>query len=493
MNKIILHTFTVAATLLTVNGFSQSNRAFAITGETKGSFNWNAVREIDLSTGEVIKTYYDRSFTRDIEIVNTQKAKVDVDLAVPSHHSVGVRTINRDNAAANSGKNPLYVIDGRVADKQITDLNVSPADIKAINVLKNDAATAKWGTRAANGVIEITTKNGTAPFRDRRNNTKLQPMAEGVAAAAYDAKNNRLYYTPMRGTELRYFDLNSSTTKIVYEQNQPIFDGNRYDEANVITRMAFGSDGYGYALTNNGNNLIRFTTSEKATFTNLGALSDGKNNGKVSVHEQATSWGGDMVGDIYGNLYLVTYKNHLFKINPQTMVADYQGQIKGLPAEFTSNGMVADDKGQLVISSAINAENYYHVNISTLEATPFQKTESTVYNASDLANANLLYQNAAVALTTSFEALDNKAINVFPNPVKGKMFNMQFGKVPAGKYELQLSDANGKNILQQQLSVNIHGQVEQINMPRTTAGGMYLLKLTGSDSKVVYNKKIIVE
>lgn len=491
MNKLFLHTFIVASALTSLNGFSQSNRAFAITGETKGSFNWNAVREIDLSTGEVVKTYYERSFTNNIEIVNTQNARIDVDLSTSLRHPAQRRLFNQDKSIVNPDKLPLVVVDGKVTDKQVTDLNTF--DIKQVDVFKGDAAVTRWGNLAANGVIEITTKNGAVSFKDRRSNIKLQPMAEGVAAAAYDAKNNRLYYTPMRSTELRYFDLNSSTTKIVYEQNQPIFDGNRYDEANVITRMAFGSDGYGYALTNNGNNLIRFTTGAKAAFTNLGALTDGKDNSKVSVHAQATSWGGDMVGDIYGNLYLITYKNHLFKINPKTMVADYLGQVKGLPAEFTSNGMVADNNGQLVLSSAINAENYYHLNISTLEATPFQKTTGTVYNASDLANGNLLYQNAEVALKTRLDVLDNKAVSIFPNPVKGKVFSLRFDKLPAGKYDLQLNDANGKNVLQKSLSVNIHGQVEQINLPRTSAGGMYLIKLTGGDKKVVYDNKIVVE
>lgn len=40
-------------------------------------------------------------------------------------------------------------------------LNVAPADIKDIVVLKDAAATAIWGSKAANGVLQITTKRGT--------------------------------------------------------------------------------------------------------------------------------------------------------------------------------------------------------------------------------------------------------------------------------------------------------------------------------------------
>ena len=52
---------------------------------------------------------------------------------------------------------PLYVIDG-VAGGDINSLN--PADIESIDVLKDAAATAIYGSRATNGVVMVTTKRG---------------------------------------------------------------------------------------------------------------------------------------------------------------------------------------------------------------------------------------------------------------------------------------------------------------------------------------------
>src|SRR5439155_13539927 len=141
------------------------------------------------------------------------------------------------------------------------------------------------------------------------------------------------------------------------------------------TRMAFASDGVGYAITNDGKSLIRFTTDQKPSVTNLGPLLDGKKNATMSIHAQCSSWGGDMVGDSYGNMYIVTYRNHMYKLNPKTRIADYLGQLKGLPEEFTSNGMVVNGNGDLIISSATQSDNYYKVNISTLEATAIAKNE----------------------------------------------------------------------------------------------------------------------
>jgi len=49
-------------------------------------------------------------------------------------------------------------VDGVVQQSRLNDLN--PSDIESVEVLKGAAAAAVWGTRAANGVIVITTKKG---------------------------------------------------------------------------------------------------------------------------------------------------------------------------------------------------------------------------------------------------------------------------------------------------------------------------------------------
>lgn len=71
--------------------------------------------------------------------------------------------------------NPLIVVDGMPLQTEIPGdfnfgsadeqgyaqlLNISPADIKEITALKDASATAIWGSRAANGVLVITTKRG---------------------------------------------------------------------------------------------------------------------------------------------------------------------------------------------------------------------------------------------------------------------------------------------------------------------------------------------
>lgn len=58
-----------------------------------------------------------------------------------------------------AGSTPLYVLDG-IPTTSRTVMAMNPNDIKSVTVLKDASATSIYGSRAANGVIYITTKRG---------------------------------------------------------------------------------------------------------------------------------------------------------------------------------------------------------------------------------------------------------------------------------------------------------------------------------------------
>jgi len=66
----------------------------------------------------------------------------------------------RGFGSINGNRSPLYVVDGAPYSSDISAIN--PADIESMTVLKDAAATSIYGTRGANGVILITTKQGKA-------------------------------------------------------------------------------------------------------------------------------------------------------------------------------------------------------------------------------------------------------------------------------------------------------------------------------------------
>jgi len=57
-----------------------------------------------------------------------------------------------------TGNKPLYVVDGKVFNGELEDIKVD--NIEKLSVIKDASATAIYGSRGANGVIVVTTKNG---------------------------------------------------------------------------------------------------------------------------------------------------------------------------------------------------------------------------------------------------------------------------------------------------------------------------------------------
>lgn len=384
-----------------MSAHAQSKKAYAITGDVKGSYNWITVKEVDLSTGEVVKTVYD--------------------------------------------------------------------------------ATTQFNLKSADGQ----TLQSRSAFD--------QPTYSGVAAAALDEKNNRLYFTNMRGNELRYFDLTTSQVTVVVNTDPAFNTGEKFQsEANVITRMVIAGDGFGYALTNDGKNLIRFSTEGKTVISNLGAVRDAAKNGGVSFHNQCTSWGGDMIADAYGNLYVFSMRGNIFKINPNTRVAEHLGTVEGLPGNFTINGAAVDAEGFVVVSSAALTDSYFKINLGTMVATAVIKSGDNVWNASDLASGNIAYKGGLNTPAVIAEVKGNSAISVYPNPVASNFVNVAFEKVTPGRYTIELMDASGRKVLNQAAEIN-GVQNQKVNLPKSTAGGMYLIRVINADGKIVFNDKIVVQ
>jgi TonB-linked SusC/RagA family outer membrane protein len=92
----------------------------------------------------------------------------------------GTRSLTADN-------DPLVVLDGIPFAGSISD--ISPDDIKSVDILKDASATAIYGSRGANGVILITSNKGSK-------GEKLQ-----VAYNGYYGVKSAIYYPMMNGSE----------------------------------------------------------------------------------------------------------------------------------------------------------------------------------------------------------------------------------------------------------------------------------------------------
>ncbi len=405
--------------LSSLSGVAQQSRTFAITGDGNNDYLWMNIREVNLETGAITKTIFERNQT-----------------------------------------------------------NYSLTPVNGTKILGSEK------------------KPNTNIFSD-----PTFPTSTFVAAAALDKKNNRLFFMPMRLSELRWIDLNEKSDVVNFHSipnPAHVVAATAQEEEKHLTRMVIAADGKGYALSNDGQQLLQFSTGKKPVIKDLGALIDAESNNGISVKTKCTSWGGDMVADAFGKLYIISAAKHVFEVDVNTKIATHKGIISGLPDSFTSNAAAVDDKGNLVISSANVLAGYYRVNMKDLSATPIQGSD-TKYSVADLANGNLLFEKEAQAARNTGVAVlpvlvnDEATANVFPNPVTGNSFTVNFDKYKAGKYIVVLSDLSGKSLQTTSVSINKGLQNKTIQLNRKPANGLYMIKVINADNKIMFTEKLVID
>lgn len=337
-------------------------------------------------------------------------------------------------------------------------------------------------------------------YASKANGLSNGPTALGVAACALDARHNRLYFATMHFSDILFMDLdNKEASFTTVKQN--VFGGNPVEsfqsEENNITRMVIAADGNGYALSNDGNHLIRFSTSKNPVVEDLGNLIDAESNKGMSIHNKCTSWGGDMVADAFGKLVIISANHNVYSVDVNSRIALLTGTITGLPLNFTTNGAAVDNDGNLVVSSANVFEGLYKVNSKTLVAVKVQSNENA-FNASDLANGNFLSQKEADDMVR-FNMIKAPVLpavtanaKVYPNPLSGNQFNVSFDGQPAGKYTILLTDMAGKALQSKVVIIVKPGQVESVRVSNKTARGMYLVKIVSENSQLAFSEKMVV-
>lgn len=460
---------------------SKKVTAYAITGVQKGSSGWTEVRLVDISTGDEMQSVY-KSATQ-VEALNARTGK-----AIKKEITTNPNTTIQEQRPA-----PQTIQIVRKDEKGNT-----------VTIEKRVIIASGFGN-----VVDMT-----------------KPFATNSAALAYDKKHERLYYTPMGIAQLRYIDLKSGKIYFFEDETFGVLKG-RHDVQNQITRMVIASDGNGYALTNNANHLIQFTTGKNPTITDLGPVTDDAANGAFSVHSSG-GYGGDIVADAQKNLYLVTANRNVFKISLETKTGTFLGAIQGLPKGFSTNGAVVEGDSRIIVTSSTSTAGYFRVDLNTLQA-EIVSSGSSVYNASDLANANLLFdkkkkdkkekevkqqptqdvvqQNptekteevlAKPQPNNEFnsEALapTKSSIIAYPNPVvNGGTVKLSFTNQPVGRYKIEFMDADGKIVSQQQVNINNKSQVVDIRIPQLIAAGNYMIKVINEANELASVNKLVVQ
>lgn len=146
----------------------------------------------------------------------------------------------RGVGSVNSSSAPLYVVDGVPFDGDLSNLN--PEDIADMTIMKDASSTSLYGSRAANGVIMITTKTGK---KDRPTvSFRVQQGVSGRALPEYSRVNADQYY-PLVWESLRNSQLGQgdSPTDAAAFASDELINVLGYNIYNVPNNQIVGTDG----------------------------------------------------------------------------------------------------------------------------------------------------------------------------------------------------------------------------------------------------------
>ncbi len=119
---------------------------------------YQTVRKADLTGAVSVMNMKEPLSENSGNIMNSMAGKLPGVSVVPDAAPGGTGSIRvRGMSTANSSNDPLYIVDGVPTD----NINmINPSDIESMQVLKDAASASIYGSRAANGVVIITTKHG---------------------------------------------------------------------------------------------------------------------------------------------------------------------------------------------------------------------------------------------------------------------------------------------------------------------------------------------
>lgn len=323
-------------------------------------------------------------------IMNSMAGKLPGVNVVPDAAPGGTGSIRvRGMSTANSSNDPLYIIDGVPTD----NINcINPSDIETMQVLKDAASASIYGSRAANGVVIITTKQGKG---DRMTiNINYAASAQTIAKRHKMLDANQwgvAYWTASRNSNIKpsHSLYGNGDVPVL----QPYVDGNPNFPT---TNTDWQDEVYQTAWTNNLTASISNNTEKGSVMLSLNYINQN------------------------GNIKDTFYERYSARINSRYDFNKYISVGENLMvARWTNRGMdVAGDRG--IPFTAMS--QHPALPVKGLNG---EWTRPLGLIASDLANPCQLIANAADNDLSSWRILGNAYLEV--KPVDGLTLKSNIG------------------------------------------------------------------
>ena len=190
-------------------------------------------------------------------------------------------------AGTNGNTAPLYIIDGVAGDIN----NLNPADIERIDVLKDAASCAIYGSAAANGVILVTTKQGK----------------QGKIQVSYDANVGwaNVYRMPKMLTAKQYMEV---MDQVRFNSGESGYDWKSFMGEDLYNSYMDGS--------NEGTNWVEAIRNKNAVTTSHSLnVTGGSDRSTFSMGA-----GYQYQDGVFGNVVKSDYRRFTFRINSEHVI-----------------------------------------------------------------------------------------------------------------------------------------------------------------------------
>lgn len=170
-------------------------------------------RKADLTGSVAVVSTGDLKTSPDTDPMRALQGKVPGMTVTANGSPSGTGTVRiRGVGSFNTSQDPLYIVDGVPTNSALNSLNAS--DIESMQVLKDAASASIYGSRAANGVIIITTKQGK-----KGDKIKID-FSANLTAQFYTAQSKmKLSNTQQYATAMVQAALNDGVDPAVYASN----------------------------------------------------------------------------------------------------------------------------------------------------------------------------------------------------------------------------------------------------------------------------------
>jgi hypothetical protein len=163
-----------------------------------------------------------------------------------------------------------------------------------------------------------------------------------------------------------------------------------------------------------------------------------------------------------------------------------EADVKQYEIERSADGLLFNG----IITTDPTGNNNATVSYAQTDIGPLAK--DNYYRVKVTENDGVILYSEVVKVEPVAQPPLSGGIRVYPNPVKGKVLQLELTNLPAGKYGIQLVNTLGQIMYQSTLQVKGDKKLEAIKLGSSVKAGEYIININRPDGKTI-RQSVFVE